>query len=714
MAKKATSAPAPMKNIVEAWLSKVELALKAREEAFGQYAEEAELFFDGNHDWMWNDKYARGNGGFLDKEGGVLPNFRISVNKLFEAVALFGPSLYAQNPNALVTPTLPPEVPPEALGLDPNDPYAMSEYMPLAFQEQQRLASKRACASVKSSYLNWLQVETDKKTESRDAITDAIVSGVGYLETVLHHPPGGKIALPRSRHLSWRDVVFDPDAAYYEDVQWIGIRRCRPVNKVERQYGYERGYLNGNLQSLNSQTTSRAKKEGKQNRPGQSFDQIEYWEIYSKNGFGDLLHDGSAIPRLHQFDYSVLGDYCHIACAKGVPHPLNVPTELITGGAPEDLLAAVQWPIPYWYDDGGWPISRLTFYKKPNCIWPISLFKPAIGELRFVNWCLSFLADKVASSCATYVGVLKEAGATIQQQITGNMAPFTIVEIATALGKPLDQIISFLQAPNFSIDIWKMIAEVLDLIDKRTGLTELIYGLTGASMRSATEANIKNQHVAVRPDDMASRVEDWLSEVEVREMQAAQWFLSPQDVEPSVGSLGAIVWQNYIMPADIDDVVRGFDYRIEAGSARKPNKANKAAQIIELGQYMLPVLQEMALAGNVEPWNAYIRDVAKPLDLDATPYLLQPPDPAQQGPSPEQQQLEMKMAELTLKLEGMQAKLGMDSAQFEQEMVHDERRMQMEEEQHDADLKRDKEKAAADMQIAKQRAKAKPKAGAKK
>ena len=709
----------PMRNVKDAWLDKIDLALKVRHELFGQYAQEATDFFDGAHDFMWDKKYSQAPGGFLDKDA-AMPTFRITVNKLFEAVALFGPALYAQNPNALVEPIIPPEVPPEALGIDPNDPYLMQGYMMMAQQEALRYTQRKACASVKTSYLNWVQRETDKKTESRRAITEALVAGVGYLETILHQPPGSQIKMPRSRYLSWYDVVYDPDATYYEDVQWMAIRRVHPVNLTERRFGYQRGSLRGAHQSYGMQPTKRAKKEARANREGKSFDLIEYWEVFSKNGFGDLLFDGATnqganVERLHSLDYSPLGDYCHIVCARDIPHPLNVPPEVLASGNADDLYQRVQWPVPFWYDDCGWPVSRLCFYDKPSCIWPIGMFKPAIGELRFINWCLSFLADKVAASCKTYLGVMKEAGVEIQKQIAGNTAPFTIIEIATALGKPLDQLVSFLQAPKFSIDIWKMIAEVLDLIDKRTGLTELIYGLTGASMRSATEANIKNANVAVRPDDMASKTEDWLSEVEVREMQAARWFCEPQDVAPSVGGLGAMVWQNYVMTDDVDQVVRGYDYRIEAGSARKPNKQNRIAQLNEFGQFSLKIFAEMAMAGNVGPWNAYVSDWSKANDLDPSNYLLQPPDPNQ--PSPEQQQaqadMELKVAELQMDMEKMQVELGFKREELDMKLRHEERKMELDEDKHEQEMEQDKEAAKVQLQVTKAVGKAKAKQAAK-
>ncbi len=710
MAKKAAVSESshPMRNITSAWLAKIELALEVRREKFGQFADEAMNFFDGaDHNWMWRDDYSRGSTGFLDKQSGSLPTFRIQVNKLFEAVAYFGPAMYAQNPNALVEAIIPPEIPPEALGIDPNDPYAMQEYMMLAQQEGLKYATKKACASVKTSYLNWLQTETDKKTESRRAITEALVAGVGYMETVMHTPPGSQLKMPRSRYVAWQDVVYDPDANYYEDIQWMAIRRVQPVNKAEERFGYEPGTLVGQYQSYASQPSMLAKKEAKDNRRGKSFDQLEHWDVYSKNGFGDLLFDDRTIPLTHKFDYSVFGPYCYICCAKSIPQPLNVPQSVLEAGDPNDLMQRVQWPIPFWYDDGGWPISKLAFYDKPNSIWPISLFKPAIGELRFINWCLSFLADKVAASCQTYVGVLKEAGVEIQKQIGGKNTPFTVLDIATALGQPLDKIVSFLQAPNFSIDIWNMIAQVMDLIDKRTGLTELIYGIQATQDRSATATNIKQGNTSVRPDDMSSRVEDWLSEIEVREMQAARWFCEPQDIERPCGAMGAMIWQNYVMTGDVDDVVRGYDYKIEAGSARKPNKQNKVEQLISLGQYMLPVMQEMASAGNVGPWNNYVSDIAKNMDLDPSGYLLPEPDPNQ--PSPEEQELQaemqIKVAELELKMKEMEAKLAMEREKLDMELEHEEAMHELEMKSKEDEIKADKDQAKVDLQVTKEKGK---------
>jgi hypothetical protein len=716
MAKTADLRSHPMRQVCEAWLAKIKLALEVRHEKFGKYAEEISRFYDGAHDFMWKEAYAQAPGGFLDKDAGTLPTFRVTINKVFEGVSLFVPSLYHKNPNILVSPLDRTRIRPEALGIDPNDPYGMQEYQQLAMEEEQQWLVKQACADVKTHYINWVQQETDKKTHSRRTITEAIVAGLGYLETTVFQPPASQIVMPRSTYISWYDVVVDPDAAYWEDVQWIAIRRCRPVNLTERRFGAQEGEYKGHLQSFDSQTTPKGKRQAKENRRGNSFDLMEYWEVFSKNGFGDKLQENDRIPKQQQYDYSVLGDNCWLAVASGMPYPLNCPTEiLMQEDAQQAVYDRVQWPVPYWNDQDGWPVTRFHFYDKENEIWPISLFKPAIGEMRFVNWCMSFLADKVASSCTTYIGVMKAAGANIQKQLNGSNAPFTVIEIAEAFGKPLSEMVTFLQAPNFPGDIWRMLAEVGLQIEKKTGVTELLQGMTSHSMRSAAEANIKNERVSIRPDDMAARTEDALSETAVREIQAARWFCDVPDVEPVVGRMGAMIWQNYVMTNDPDQVVRNFTYRVEAGSTRKPNIETKIQQLNELGQYALPVFQQFAAAGQVEPYNAYITEYCKLQNIDPQPFLVQPPQ--QTGPSPEEQQaqaeLELEVQRLQLDVQKMQVELGMKSQQHQQEMKfsEEEHQLEMTQAKEQMNLKKQESKAKAEsMKIA---ASNKPKTGAK-
>lgn len=717
----------PLKSICEAWLGKIDAAIKHRDEVFGQYARECERFFDektGKTMWDMASKSTGGPGGFLDANT-MMPKFRITVNKLFEAVTLFGPSLYHQNPDINIEAVLPPQIAPEALGIDSQDPMGMQQYQMMAMQEKGQHEIRKSCAAVKSHYVNWLQGETDKRTTSRDAIQDAIVSGVGITLTEMYAPPTSSIKLPRSRRIKWEDVVVDPDATDWEGVEWIAIRWCQAKNRVAEKFGIEEEDLDGTAQSYGAQATDQGKREAKNGQKGISYDLIEYWEIFSKNGLGDRLSNVAGMAQKREdreFNFDLLGDFCSLSIARGIPFPLNLPSTVLTQEVSpddpaaseailEDVKARVQWPVSYWYDSvhprGGWPICMLGFVNGTDGIWPMPIGKAAMGELRFVNWVLSFLADKVASSCTTYLAMAKSAEIELQTQINGKATPFVVLKVPEVLQQDLTKLVAFLNAPTFSADIWNMIAQVLDLIDKRTGLTELLYGLTSRQIRSATEASAKEASTSIRPDDMASRVEDWLTEIAVREIQAAQWFCTPEDVMPSVGQMGAQVWAQHVMTQPVENVVRGFNYTVAAGSARKPNKGNRIAMLSELGQFSMQAFSQLAVQGNPGPFNAYMADMANALDLDSSRYMIEPPPPPeQQGPSPEQIALEAKMKELELKMAGMQAQLQFAQEKHNQELIFAA-------ENHDLDIEAQKEKNAIAADAAKKAANKPKPAGAK-
>jgi hypothetical protein len=655
----------PFAPIVSQWMEKIKAAKKQKHERFGKYAEEAMNFYDGNHDWMWKGEYAKAPGGFLDKKAeGAMPTFRMTVNRVFEAVALFGPVLYHRNPTILVTPRLAPTIDPSVLGINPEDKAQIQQFQQLKFSEDMENEKKRAHAKIREHYLNWLQQEQDKKKHARAAINEAIIKGMGLLWTEMYQPRGSKAKHPRSTFMSVDDLVVDPDASYWEDVEWIARKVVHPVWRVEREYGLED--LKGSMKSLASQGENFAKNRietSGEKRRGKSFDLIEYWQVFSKGGFGDRLRTSNKAASERKFNYEQFGDFCYLAVSEDIPYPLNMPPESLKE-SDEDLFMRAQWPIPFW-TDGGWPFAKLHFYEKPKEIWPISLIKPAIGELRFVNWCMSFLADKVAASSTTYVAIAKAAGAEIQDQLKSGLGPYTHIEISEVFGRSVNDVVSFLDAPSFNVDIWRMVSEVLDMIDKRTGLTELLYGLGGSTqIRSATEADVRNQNVAVRPDDMASRVEDWLSESALKEIEAAEWLLTGQDVSPIIGNIGAMVWESQLSQQDFEKVVMEYDYRVEAGSARKPNKTNKIRQLNDFGQIAMPVMQEFVGMGISGPYNAFLTDWAKANEIDAAPYIIdieelkaqkQQEEQGQEDPEAQAQQQQMQMQQQMAQLD-MQAK----------------------------------------------------------
>ena len=681
----------PLNSLCQQWIAKIEIAKRLKKERFGKYADEASKFFDGNHNFMWEEDYfAQDRGGYLEgKDSSILPMFRMTVNRVFEAVALFGPALYHRNPNVLVTPLIHDVVSMDtyaatiageeglealrqapqielALQQDPNLFYyaphhlqtlQLARQIQAGFQsyvedEQSKRRRREDNSAVLQKYINWLQYESDKKTEARMAIDEAIVKGLSFLWVEMFTPSGSQVTYPKNTFVSCDDVVFDPDAEYWGDVQWVARRRCLPVNIAEQMFDLEEGSLKhlGNVESANAQGTATGDKtltHSIRHGKDQSHDLIEFWEVYSKNGMGHRLNGETVADVFDEVDWDVLGDFCYLAVAKNIPFPLNLPNETVNGflleeASDDEVFSRINWPIPTTFLDGGWPFSRLFFYGKSKETYPISLVKPGIGELRFINWCMSFLADKTRAVCTDYLGVLKAAADDIRDQISSQSGPFKLIEISEITGKKISDLVSFIQAPSFHIDIWRMVAEVTESFDKRIGLTELVYGMSSSQMRSATEAHLRENQTNIRPDDMASKTEDWLSHAAANEMRAARYFLRGDSVTPVVGEMGAMIWDNQIRTEDMESIVRDYTYRIEAGSARKPNLAKKTEDLTNFMQYFSGPIEASMQMGQFNLVNGLIKRWGEMTQNNVSEMMLQPPMPQEQGPSPEEVKMQME------------------------------------------------------------------------
>jgi hypothetical protein len=170
------------------------------------------------------------------------------------------------------------------------------------------------------------------------------------------------------------------------------------------------------------------------------------------------------------------------------------------------------------------------------------------------------------------------------------------------------------------------------MFDKRVGLTELTYGMTRNSYRSAAEAQVKSEQISVRPDDMANVLEDAMSMLARREALAARWLLQEEDIAPVLGPIGASVWKSLQDQVSLGQLAMNYDYRIEAGSARKPNKAGRIEALQIALQTLGPVLQPLVMQGMPGPMNALLRDYCEAIDVDYTPYMI--PEPPPQPPQP--------------------------------------------------------------------------------
>ena len=76
------------RKICQAWNTMAKLAQEAKESYLNAAAEAMNFYAQPNHNFMFE--------GF--------PDFKVTINKVWELVSLYGPHLYAQNPTRAVTP----------------------------------------------------------------------------------------------------------------------------------------------------------------------------------------------------------------------------------------------------------------------------------------------------------------------------------------------------------------------------------------------------------------------------------------------------------------------------------------------------------------------------------------------------------------------------------------------------------------------------------
>lgn len=611
-----------LRSLVNLWYTKIEIARKHKSRLFQKDADDAQAFFNGPKDW----DELMGVRGILGDQGTPNPSFKISINKAFELVTIFGPNLYHDNPVRTVQPRSAIDIPPELF----PDPALLQTIMQQ--QALENLEDEFRCALL-SQYLNLTPHELKLREEARQAIDEALIKGRGLLWTELYTPPESQFSLVGSFFDSTDNLFIDPDAPRIEKAKWIARRCCHPRWEVERMYGLEPGALRGNMQSQDSQSTidfHEIQSDYLQRR-GDSNDLVVYWKIWSRMGMGGRLSGG--LPRSIRESLEIFPENCFLAICKDVPYPLNLSPK-VQAQDPNVGIQACQWPIPFWKIDK-WPFSQLDFHVVPNSVWPVSHLKPAFGELKFINWAMSFLAGKVRTTSRDFLACQKSASEELKEALLRN-DDLQLLEI-TSENKDISEMVQFLNHPGMNGDILTVIEMAERMFEQRTGLNELNLGSTPSKqIRSAEEAAARNTAANIRPDDMAKCVESWMGNIAEMEGFAAAYMLKPQDIAPILGNMAGQLWSGYVTQSDINVQSRRFEFRIESGSSRKPNKDQQVANMTESMQVIMPTLQAYAGAsGDWLPVNNLIAEWAKSRDLPSKQFALAPlpppPPPAPPG-----------------------------------------------------------------------------------
>jgi len=611
------------RSIVNHWLTKVKKGKDHKREVFSRMADDCRSFYNGPREW---EDILLGEGG-NNKNEIIDCTFKVSVNKAFEFVSIFGPALYFDNPVRTVKPRMPVIVPQQFFGAD------VMTYEAMIQQENMRVMKDGLTSVLLEAYLNWTPIEFNLDEESRLAVHEALLIGRGCAWTELYSPPGTNMNVVRSVYDTTDNLITDPDAPSFKKSTWIARMCVHPVWQVERDFGLRRGSIKGNCESQAKQADIETSDESRYDRKrGFTNDLLIYWKIYSKMGVGGRLQ---GVNKDLREPLEMFGDYAYIVVAEGTPYPLNFSPDVTNDPKfatdPQAIFAKLAWPTPFWGDDD-WPVSPLDFHPIHNCPWPLPTLKAGMGELKFLNWCMSFLMGKIRNTTRDFIAIKKEAGEEIKTTLLEGK-DLTLIELEAAHGT-ISELVQFLQHPEVNGDIWKMIQEVEGNFDKRVGLMELMYGAGGATqIRSAEEVKQRNLNMNIRPDDMRRQVEKWQTRIAIKESVAARYHLIASDVVGALGQMGAWAWAQFVSTRDIYQACHQLEHRIEAGSTARPNKEWEVETMDAAFEKLAPVFQAYAQQTmDMKPLNNLVADTVKAHDLDPARYqllspMLPPPPP---------------------------------------------------------------------------------------
>jgi hypothetical protein len=554
-----------------------------------------------------------------------------------------------------------------------------------SIESQTREMQDTARANLIQLWLNYTPDEQPYGGLARHAelaITEGLVKGRGVLWTEPYQQPGSNKRLTGSFYDSVDNLLIDPDADTIHDARYIIKIENKPIWQIEREYKLKKDSLKGkgSLESTSSQGERQGDDLGGMKvAQGKSFDTMTIYKVWSKAGIGARL-TGVNTPLKDAFD-DVVGDYAFMVVTPNVPYFLNSPPDKFKKATDKEVKKMFEWPVPYWKDNR-WPCTELDFYPKPRSAWPIAPLAPGLGELVFMNVMISHLANRIWSSSRDFIAVLKSAEDEVRKVMKSG-DDLAIIGLNEVHGD-IKKVVQFLQQPQTNFDAWRILDQIIQIFERRTGLTELMAGMTSTQSRSAEDAAGKRESMNVRPDHMAAQVEKWMSECAKKEKFCCRWFVEGKDVEPLFGKAGSMLWDQLISKEDPEIVVREMDATVEAGSARKPNKNRETHNIQSALQVLFPEFSKHAdMTTNTEPLNKLLALWADTVEFDIDgmqmdqriPMQYQPwfQEQQQQQMQQQQQQQEQQMAQQQqaqqqseqqkMQVEQMKAQVSMQSEQ---------------------------------------------------
>ncbi len=414
-----------------------------------------------------------------------------------EAVRVFGPYLYQQNPHRTVT---------------------------VRSWTDQFMAGT---AQILGDYLNYCLSEYDSYANARRCVDQAVVWGRAVAWTG-RHPQKPEIIC--SLYDDVRNFFDDPDADTPEERRIVMRRRDRPREEVIAEYPTATQAIMEIPRSETDKTTDAGRAIGESGA-----DIISYYEAYATVGLyrfkgGKAIENG--LKNMGQQADDTPQKYLFTKQGR--------------------FICNETWEVPF-YIDGEWPVSELDFYDFPGSLWPVSPLEPGINYQRAINWLSTFMMGRMRKAMRLVFAIANTAGeglsdAEQDQVLIGNDIEALMISVSG--GRTLKD---FIQELNPSFE-WmqqglRYLEYLTDRYNKATGKYDILYfGGTDTQSRTATDASMKDRNSRSRLEDMKDRIVKWETRKARKDALAARFLLDRNDIGQVMGDEAAQSWGFLVHP----------------------------------------------------------------------------------------------------------------------------------------------------------------------
>lgn len=579
---------------------------------------------------------------FLKKD-----HWRSTLGKTSQYVRVMLPIVHHKVPHRQVKPERLP-IEPELYGLPPGMPIVPS---------QSEMKGKWA-ASLLHRALNYLVHANDLRRECRPMHIEALTKGRGV---VWHEISGGSLGdVPFSSYDSVDNLVIDPDCRQVREAGWCARKRRRPAWIVAEEFGLNPDELKGQHKSYRQRAENDTRDEH-ENVPQSGEapkDIIEYWEVYSRVGFGHKLSGAGDELKEARTALDSAGPYIYLAICPGVPYPLNMHPERMAVMGESEITASITWPIKFHeFPTEPWPFTELDYYPGVDVPWPSPPLESAIPLQAFLDSAYSYLSRKIRVTSRDLLVVADGLDPEVKAGLIDGL-DHEVLQMKGKVSQNLQESIQWLQGPAIKSDIIQIIQAFDQAFEAVSGMSEAMSGATPArQMRSAAEAGLVQSMMSIRPEDMQEMGEDFHSRVSRKEaFMLRQPFITPiesvsrilgenqQEIAigqqmvaagqfgPTMDQMSGQValppggltqaWMMHVATDDPAEAASEYDYSVEAGTGRKRNKAKELQDVQDSAQAMLPMFMEYyGATGDSSQVNAWITAWAEAADRDPKPFL---------------------------------------------------------------------------------------------